>query len=85
MTIDHFGNLITNIESKHFNLFKGPFAIKIKNTSIGHLTVSYAAAPKKQLLAIIGSSGYLEIAVNQGSASQKLKAKIGDSVQLVFR
>jgi len=85
ITIDHFGNLITNIESKHFNLFKGPFAIKIKNTSIDYLTSSYAVVSKKQLLAIIGSSGYLEISVNQGSASQKLKAKIGDTVQLVFR
>lgn len=85
ITIDRFGNLITNIEPKHFNLFKGPFAIKIKNTSINRLTCSYTAVPKGQILAIIGSTGYLEISVNQGSASQNLKAEIDDSIQIVFQ
>jgi S-adenosylmethionine hydrolase len=80
--VDHFGNLVTNIESFHFKMFKGQFAVKIKNTPIGGLTDAYAAVPKGRWLAIIGSSGCLEISVNQGSAARKLKAGIGDPVKI---
>jgi len=33
-------------------------------------------------LAIIGSGGFLEVSVNQGSASRKFKAKIGDPLHV---
>jgi hypothetical protein len=34
------------------------------------------------VLALVGSNGYLEIAVNQGNAAARLDAKIGDSVEV---
>ncbi|MFA6347461.1 MAG: SAM hydroxide adenosyltransferase, partial [Dehalococcoidales bacterium] len=39
-------------------------------------------AEGKELLACIGSSGYLEIAVKNGSAASLLALKTGDAVKL---
>lgn len=78
--IDRFGNLTTNVEQNHL---KGTISVKIKNNVIQELSSSYAKVSKGNLLVIFGSKGYLEIAVNQGSAEKKLKAKIGDSIKIV--
>jgi S-adenosylmethionine hydrolase len=42
----------------------------------------YQEAPVGQPLGIIGSSGFLEIAVNNGNAAQELGLKIGDVVEV---
>ncbi len=83
IAIDHFGNLITNIEPKHLNTLRGGgFRIKIKNKVINRLARSYAETPKGDFLAIVGSKGYLEIAINQGSAGKILKVVKGDSIEV---
>jgi len=79
--IDRFGNLITNIGQDLEKNIQGSI-IKIKNKAVKGLKTSYADAVPKELLAIFGSSGFLEIAVNLGSAKDKLKAKIGDKVSI---
>ncbi|OAG28417.1 SAM hydrolase/SAM-dependent halogenase family protein [Thermodesulfatator autotrophicus] len=67
---DRFGNLITNIHEKNLT------GRKIKKVIYQGLEIpflkTYALAPPKSLLALIGSEGYLEIAVSQGSAAEKL-------------
>lgn len=45
---------------------------------------NYGEAPAKRPVALISSSGELEIAVNQGSAQNELGAKLGDPVTLFF-
>src|SRR5262249_55613231 len=42
----------------------------------------YGTAEKGQLIALVGSSGYLEIAVNQGSAAVRLNISLGFPVAL---
>jgi hypothetical protein len=83
--IDDFGNLITNVSSS--DLVKlgiktaKPLNIRLKDTLLRlQLCKTYGEAPLKSTLALIGSHDYLEIAVNKGSASRKLKAKVGDSL-----
>lgn len=77
--IDHFGNLITNIPANL--LTDQPWQMQL-----GKHTVSYAKTYGEQsagaALALIGSHGYGEIAVNGGSAAQVFKAKIGDPVAI---
>jgi S-adenosyl-L-methionine hydrolase (adenosine-forming) len=77
--MDHFGNLITNLEGK--NLPKA-FRLKIGKAVILNLTTHYAEAKKGTVMALIGSSGNLEISVNGGNAAQKLGVSIGASVTL---
>jgi hypothetical protein len=47
------------------------------------LVTSYESVPPGALLAIVGSSGYLEISVREGSAAERLGLKSGDTVALV--
>jgi S-adenosylmethionine hydrolase len=43
---------------------------------------TYAETKRSELLALIGSDGYLEIAVNQGSAADHLKLAPGAPVSI---
>jgi S-adenosylmethionine hydrolase len=88
VSIDHFGNLITNIDSEILTESfhagrKNRVLVKIGSNTISGLTGTYANARSKIPLALIGSRGYLEIAVNQGNAAQVLKIKKGDGVRVV--
>lgn len=74
--IDSFGNLITNI--RETDLPDGKLVVTICDKTIIGLSSTYARGAK--LLALIGSSGYLEIALREGSAAVYLEAKIGNKV-----
>jgi len=78
--IDHFGNAITNIEPRHLGLSVKKRRIVIGDAEIVGISQSYAAVASGQLLAIFGSSGFLEIAVNSGSALDILSLEVGTPV-----
>lgn len=87
--IDHFGNAITTIpgnritsQSWHVEWttrHKGATTPSPVNIP-GHLT--YGDIPRGDWLALIGSHGWVEIAVHGGSAQQHLRLQVGDSVCL---
>jgi len=78
--IDNFGNLITNIKSGDLSPTKEPITIEVGNQIISGLSRTYAEG--RGLLALIGSSGYLEVSVRGGSASAFLDAEVGSEVKL---
>jgi S-adenosylmethionine hydrolase len=73
--IDKFGNLITNITKdiltdKEIKLIEvGKFTIK------GDLKEYYSQVEEGEVLGLIGSFGYLEVAINKGSAKDILNIK----------
>lgn len=67
---DSFGNLTTNIDSYMIGSFK---EILVDEHIIDTVANSYQDVEKGKLLAIIGSSGFLEISVNQGNAADLIK------------
>jgi len=77
---DSFGNIITNINSEIIG--EGSWAVEIKRKRIGKISRTYSEARTGRLCAIIGSSGRLEIAVRNGSASEKLHLKRPGSVRI---
>jgi S-adenosylmethionine hydrolase len=79
--IDHFGNLITDINSQ--DLPSGEFSIQVAGHRIGSLSHSYEQS--QDLLALIGSSGQLEIALKGGNAARLLGSKLGDELQITRR
>lgn len=87
LKVDKFGNLITNLAAQDIpELFseKPPsFAIIINQQAITRLSTSYSAGKPSELFAILGSSGYLELCTNQGSAATVLNARRGDEVKFV--
>jgi S-adenosylmethionine hydrolase len=52
----------------------------VKNTVIIGIQAAYMAEEPGQMLAIVDSKGYLEIAVNRGSAAMILGSGIGDKI-----
>lgn len=74
---DRFGNLMTNIDERAIErLFKGAAGrqvnVVLADTDIGAIVDSYDQAAENAPLAIIGSRGLLEVAVNCGNARRML-------------
>ena len=83
--IDHFGNLTTNIHQRDLaGLATDPTSIQIfhKQQQVTGLASAYATAADGQILALIGSRGYLELAVVNGNAARILAAEVDDPVRV---
>jgi hypothetical protein len=76
--IDRFGNAITGVRAE--DLADGAFVIEIAGRSIPGPVRTYAEA--KGLATIVGSSGFIEIALANGNAAEELGIDIGASVVL---
>ncbi|MDJ0874751.1 MAG: SAM-dependent chlorinase/fluorinase [Desulfobacterales bacterium] len=85
VSIDRFGNLITNIGRDLLDRWlrdnpKQLFQIDIGGQLTTHLHDAYEEALPGQTLAILGSRQTLEIAVNQGSARDRYQVDTGCAV-----
>jgi len=81
---DHFGNLVTSLDSKLFDDQK-QWVVKAGNNEQIPVVITYSDVPVQQLLACTGSSDMIEIAVRNGSAAHRLGLKDGDPVTLTIR
>lgn len=79
ISIDRFGNAMTNIPGAWAR--KGD-AVVIRGRRVAPVASAYADVPRGRAVAVIGSAGTLEIAVNGGSAERKFKLKTGESVDV---
>ena len=77
--IDHFGNLITDIKST--DLPKGGVIIEAAGQHIQGISRYYEEG--ERLMTILGSSGYLEISLRDGSACDFLGMEVGDEVKVI--
>lgn len=84
LRIDKFGNMITNITPEDVpQLFQEnppPFKILINQQEITKLNLSYSMGKPSEIFAIVGSSGFLEVCTNRGSAAKALNANRGAEV-----
>lgn len=76
---DSFGNLITLLHTS--DLKQSVESVHIAGHDIP-LRQTYAEVAQGEFLAYWGSSNYLEIAVNRGSAREALGVKVGDHVDV---
>ena len=84
--VDSYGNSITNITKELFNKTangKG-FVIELKNHSIDKISNSYSDVPSGEIAALFNTSGYLEIAMNQGNADSLLALKVNATIFIQF-
>jgi S-adenosylmethionine hydrolase len=83
LKVDRFGNLITNL---HIDDFAGvttrPFELRVGLEPVRRLALTYSEVTIGEVFAIVGSSGYLEVAANRASASKILGCGAGASVEL---
>lgn len=84
--IDRFGNSISNISSSCFNeAARGRcFKCYVGNTILNALSTTFADVSSGEPLIFFGNSGFLEIAVSSGNASELLGIRKGAPVNVVF-
>lgn len=56
--------------------------VVISGHTINAINATYSDVERGEVLALVGSSGYLEIAMNQGNAAERLDVIAGDRVEL---
>ena len=87
LCVDHFGDIITSLKEEHLEALGAEhgarleFKLKKRRRHLRFLE-SYGHAKKGELLCLIGSAGYLEIAVNQGDAASRLGVAGGDKLEV---
>jgi len=84
LKIDRFGNIVTSfhagdfpyLERQNFTLTVGPVATSI-------LARNYTECSPGELFVIVGSGGYYEVSLSQGSASKHIRCGLGGPVELM--
>jgi S-adenosylmethionine hydrolase len=77
--IDRFGNLITNI--KNNDLPGKDIMVEAAGHCIQGINSYYAQ--NEGVMAIVGSSGYLEVSLRNGSACDFLGTVVGDEIRVI--
>jgi S-adenosylmethionine hydrolase len=83
LRVDHFGNLVTNLTAEDvpgLASADGKFTIKAGNAVVKKVVPTFAEGPAGEAVAIVGSSGYIEISVNKANAAKTLGITRGAEV-----
>ena len=86
--IDHFGNISTNIRIENLGEAmkeKENIVVRLNGVEIKGMVNTFGERSLDELIALIGSTGNLGIAVVNGSAQQRLSTKVGDIVAVLFK
>jgi len=88
LKVDKFGNLITNIRPQDLpQLFAAsppPFKLVVGKSEITKIKGAYAEGAPGEVFAILGSTGFLEIAANRAAAAHVVGAGRGTDVGVLF-
>ena len=87
--VDHFGNLVTTISKDGLEMFAQgrpweDMVVQVQGGDGLKILDTYSEVAKGELLALIGSRGFLEISVNMGNAQEALFAGPGARVTVSF-
>jgi S-adenosylmethionine hydrolase len=84
LRVDHFGNLVTNVDRRTFDRFAGAGHIEITvgTQPVEKVVATYSEVEPGTVCALFGSTEHLEIAVNGGSAAERLGLSRGAPVTI---
>jgi hypothetical protein len=80
IAIDHFGNVVTNITREQLT---AGAVFNIADRMMKGLKLTYASVPQGEALSLIGSFGFLEFSVRNGSFARAFDVKIGAPVEAI--
>lgn len=83
LRVDTFGNLMTNFaigDLPEGMMKNGSLNMQVGQKKVQHFSETFANGPAGQPTAILGSSGFIEIAVNRGNAARVLGVSRGAEV-----
>jgi S-adenosyl-L-methionine hydrolase (adenosine-forming) len=88
LKVDRFGNLVTNITPQDAPMLFGAagkaFKIVVGSREITEIHSAYAEGAPGEVVGILGSMGFLEIAANRGAAAQLTGAGKGSDVTIIL-
>ena len=88
LKVDRFGNLVTNITPQDapmlFQTGASGFKIVAGSREITELRNAYAEGAPGEVIGILGSMGFLEIAANRGAATQLTGIGKGSEVSIIL-
>lgn len=86
LSVDHFGNVITNFRTTELqHISAAPFSIEAGARAVKTFFKTFGEAPRGVCFAYFGSSGYIELGINQQSAAEFLCISPGDALKLETR
>jgi S-adenosylmethionine hydrolase len=88
LRVDNFGNLMSNILPSDLpESMRQPGAIKmsVAGKPVGKLVETFADGPQSEPVALVGSAGFIEIAINRKSAAKALGAGRGAEVVIQLK
>jgi S-adenosylmethionine hydrolase len=77
LRVDAYGNLVTNLMPE--------VKVLVGNQEVGKMVRTFADGAQGEPIALIGSSGFLEFAINKGDAAKALKANRGAEVTVELK
>ena len=82
--IDHFGNVASNIHRDDLDDL-GDVSVTLNGTTIEGLVRTFGERQPGDLIALYSSTDYLIFAVVNGNGAERIKARIGDTVEVTLR
>jgi hypothetical protein len=86
ISIDRFGNAITNIPAQNMQAdnLTSSTTVYLRQRKVGPIMSTYSQVGRGKPVAYVGSCGLLELAINQGSLSRTLRVARGTKVKVEF-
>jgi S-adenosyl-L-methionine hydrolase (adenosine-forming) len=82
-SIDTFGNLTTDLPSSLLTN-STDVLFRLRDAEVHGLADSYGQKQPGELIAVVDSEEFIELAVVNGNAAHTLGAKVGDAVEVIF-
>ncbi|QMS88669.1 SAM-dependent chlorinase/fluorinase [Nostoc edaphicum CCNP1411] len=79
--IDHFGNLVSNIPESYVQ--GKTWCVQAAGLNIPGCE-TYSDVKVGEIIALVGSHGWVEIAINRGNAHSQLQINLQDALQVLF-
>jgi S-adenosylmethionine hydrolase len=84
LKIDRFGNIVTSFHVADFPyLDRQDFTLSVGPVVVSVLARNYLECSPGELFVIVGSGGYYEVSLSQGSASKHIRCEPGGPVELM--
>lgn len=80
--IDHFGNLVSNIPGCYVQA--QTWCVQVRGLTIPGCQ-TYSDVKVGEAIALVGSHGWVEIAINSGNANSQLQINLQDSLEVISR
>jgi S-adenosylmethionine hydrolase len=78
--IDHFGNLITNLPAQLITPPRPRWVVNVRGLLIRGISTTFAEVASAEPVAYIGSSGFLELAIRNGSAAEAWGVRVDQRI-----